>query len=53
VKVIRQIGSLAFVLGLFTCIFAGVPWHVMVGLTITTGRGDAKAIREWMLCDYI
>ncbi len=29
-KVIRQIGSLAFVLGLFTCIFAGIPWHVMV-----------------------
>jgi uncharacterized protein YbjQ (UPF0145 family) len=29
-KVIRQIGSAAFVLGLFTCIFAGVPWHVMV-----------------------
>ena len=29
-KAIRQIGSLAFVLGLFTCIFAGVPWHVMV-----------------------
>ena len=29
-KIVRQIGSLAFVLGLFTCIFAGVPWHVMV-----------------------
>ena len=29
-KVIRQIGSLAFVLGLFVCIFAGVPWHVIV-----------------------
>jgi hypothetical protein len=29
-KVIRQIGSLAFVLGLFTVIFAGVPWHVVV-----------------------
>jgi len=29
-KTIRQIGSLAFVLGLFTAIFAGVPWHVMV-----------------------
>ncbi len=29
-KTLRQIGSLAFVLGLFTCIFAGVPWHVMV-----------------------
>ncbi len=29
-KTIRQIGSLAFVLGLFTAIFAGVPWHVIV-----------------------
>ncbi|MHC4755624.1 MAG: YbjQ family protein [Planctomycetota bacterium] len=28
-KAIRQIGSLAFVLGLFTVIFAGIPWHVM------------------------
>ena len=27
-KTIRQIGSLAFVLGLFVTIFAGVPWHV-------------------------
>ncbi|MHC4499533.1 MAG: YbjQ family protein [Planctomycetota bacterium] len=29
-KTLRQIGSVAFVLGLFTCIFAGIPWHVMV-----------------------
>ena len=29
-KVIRQVGSLAFVLGLFVAIFAGIPWHVMV-----------------------
>ena len=29
-KIIRYIGSLAFVLGLFTAIFAGVPWHVIV-----------------------
>jgi uncharacterized protein YbjQ (UPF0145 family) len=28
-KTLRHIGSLAFVLGLFTVIFAGVPWHVM------------------------
>jgi len=28
-KILRNIGSLAFVLGLFTVIFAGVPWHVM------------------------
>jgi len=29
-KVIRQIGSLAFVLGLFVAVFAGLPWHVIV-----------------------
>jgi len=29
-KAIRQIGSLAFVVGLFTVIFAGIPWHVLV-----------------------
>ncbi|MHC4394039.1 MAG: YbjQ family protein [Planctomycetota bacterium] len=28
-KIIRQIGSAAFVLGLFTAIFAGLPWHVI------------------------
>ena len=28
-KTLRQIGSLAFVSGLFTAIFAGVPWHVI------------------------
>ena len=29
-KMIRQIGSLFFVAGLFITIFAGVPWHVIV-----------------------
>jgi len=29
-KAIRQIGSLAFVIGLFVVIFAGIPWHVLV-----------------------
>ena len=29
-RTLRQIGSLAFVLGLFTAVFAGLPWHVMV-----------------------
>jgi len=29
-KILRQIGSLAFVLGLFTAIFAGMPWYVVV-----------------------
>jgi uncharacterized protein YbjQ (UPF0145 family) len=28
-KIIRQLGSLAFVLGLFVAVFAGVPWHVV------------------------
>ncbi len=28
-KTIRTIGSLAFVLGLFVTIFAGIPWHVI------------------------
>ena len=29
-KIIRQIGSLFFVVGLFTAIFAGLPWYVVV-----------------------
>ena len=29
-KILRHIGSLAFVLGLFVAVFAGVPWHVIV-----------------------
>ncbi len=29
-KTVRQIGSLAFVVGLFVTVFAGVPWHVIV-----------------------
>jgi len=29
-KTIRSIGSLAFVLGLFVVVFAGIPWHVLV-----------------------
>jgi len=29
-KTLRHIGSLAFVLGLFVSVFAGVPWHVLV-----------------------
>ncbi len=28
IKALRLVGSLAFVLGLFTAIFAGVPWYV-------------------------
>ncbi len=29
-KIVRHIGSLAFVLGLFTVVFVGMPWHLMV-----------------------
>lgn len=29
-KLFRHIGSLAFVLGLFTAIFAGIPWYMMI-----------------------
>ena len=29
-KTIRQIGSLAFVAGLFVVVFVGIPWHVIV-----------------------
>ena len=29
-KALRQIGSLAFVAGLFTTVFAGIPWYVVV-----------------------
>jgi len=29
-KIIRHIGSLAFVLGLFTTVFAGIPWYMIV-----------------------
>ena len=28
-KTLRHIGSLAFIVGLFTTIFAGLPWHVI------------------------
>jgi uncharacterized protein YbjQ (UPF0145 family) len=29
-KLIRQIGSLAFVIGVFCAVFFGIPWYVMV-----------------------
>ena len=29
-KILRHIGSLAFVLGLFTAVFAGIPWYAIV-----------------------
>ena len=39
-KIVRQIGSLAFVGGLFVTIFAGVPWHVIVA--------DDPAVPWWL-----
>jgi len=29
-KTLRNIGSLAFVFGLFVVVFAGIPWHVII-----------------------
>jgi uncharacterized protein YbjQ (UPF0145 family) len=31
-KLLRHIGSLVFVLGLFIVVFAGIPWHVLVAV---------------------
>ena len=28
-NILRRVGSLAFVVGLFTAVFAGIPWHVV------------------------
>ncbi|MBN2271384.1 MAG: YbjQ family protein [Sedimentisphaerales bacterium] len=39
-KTLRQIGSLAFVVGLFTTIFAGIPWHVITA--------DDPAVPLWL-----
>jgi hypothetical protein len=39
-KAIRQIGSVAFVLGLFTAIFIGMPWYVMTA--------DNPAVPWWL-----
>jgi uncharacterized protein YbjQ (UPF0145 family) len=39
-KVLRHIGSVAFVLGLFTAVFAGMPWYVMVA--------DAPVVPWWL-----
>ena len=37
---LRRIGSLAFVVGLFTAVFAGIPWHIMVA--------DDPAVPWWL-----
>ncbi|MEJ2222901.1 MAG: hypothetical protein P8X80_19090 [Desulfobacterales bacterium] len=39
-KAIRQIGSIAFVLGLFTALFIGLPWYVTVS--------DNPALPWWL-----
>ena len=39
-KAIRKIGSLAFVIGLFSVIFAGIPWYIMVA--------DDPVVPWWM-----
>ena len=39
-KALRHIGSGAFVLGLFTAVFAGMPWYVMVA--------DNPVVPWWM-----
>ena len=39
-KIIRHIGSLAFVLGLFIALFAGIPWYVVVA--------DDPALPWWL-----
>lgn len=39
-KIIRHIGSLAFVLGLFVAVFAGIPWHVVTA--------DDPAVPWWL-----
>ena len=39
-RMLRHIGSLAFVLGLFPVIFAGIPWHVVAA--------EAPAVPWWL-----
>jgi uncharacterized protein YbjQ (UPF0145 family) len=39
-KILRHSGSLAFVLGLFTAVFAGIPWYVMVA--------DDPVVPSWL-----
>ncbi len=40
-KTLRHIGSLAFVVGLFVAVFAGIPWHVIVA--------DDPAVPWWLM----
>jgi uncharacterized protein YbjQ (UPF0145 family) len=40
-KLLRHIGSLAFVIGLFTVVFVGVPWHVIAS--------EDPALPSWLV----
>ena len=39
-NILRRVGSLAFVVGLFTAVFAGIPWHVVAA--------DDPAVPWWL-----
>jgi uncharacterized protein YbjQ (UPF0145 family) len=39
-KILRHMGSLAFVLGLFSAVFVGIPWYVIVA--------DAPVVPWWL-----
>ncbi len=39
-KLVRQIGSVAFVLGLFVAVFGGIPWHAIAA--------DDPAVPLWL-----
>ena len=39
-KLLRQLGSLSFVVGLFTTVFGGIPWYVIVA--------DDPAVPGWL-----
>ena len=43
-KALRSIGALAFVAGLFTCIFAGLPWYVVVADDPDDRKGALQSI---------
>ena len=51
-KIIRQIGSLAFVLGLFTAVFAGIPWYVIVEDDHPGGKNGGRCHNQCPLYDY-
>lgn len=47
-KTIRHIGSLAFVLGLFTVVFAGIPWGVMVTVHDVVYADEPMPLPLWL-----